>query len=69
MVRVYSEFKNRNLKSKIILQVHDELVIDVYSDEVEIVKEILQTQMENVINLDVKLTINIACGNTWYEAK
>ena len=69
MVRVYSEFKNKNLKSKIILQVHDELVVDVYPNEEEIVKEILQAQMENVINLDVKLTINIACGNTWYEAK
>ena len=44
-------------------------MVDVYPNEEEIVKEILQAQMENVINLDVKLTINIACGNTWYEAK
>lgn len=59
----------RGLKSKIIVQVHDELVVDVYPGELEIVKEILKSGMENVVDLSVKLTVNIESGSTWYEAK
>lgn len=69
MVKIYEEFKNKNLKSKLILQVHDELVVDVYPGELEIVKVLLKNGMENVVDLAVKLTVNIESGKTWYDAK
>lgn len=69
MVKIYNEMKSRGLKSKIILQVHDELVVDVVAGELDEVKEILKNGMENVVNLDVKLTVNIESGKTWYDAK
>jgi DNA polymerase-1 len=69
MVKIFNEFKNKKLKSKIIVQVHDELVVDVYPDELEEVKNILKNGMENVVDLKVKLTVNIETGKTWYDAK
>ena len=69
MVKTYEELKNKNLKSKIILQVHDELVVDTYPDELEEVKKTLKDVMENIVDLEVRLTINISSGNTWYDAK
>ena len=59
----------RNLKSKIIVQVHDELVVDVYPGELDDVQSILRSGMENVVDLDVPLIVNIECGKTWFEAK
>lgn len=69
MINVYNELKNKNLKSKIVLQVHDELLIETYIDEVEIVKDILKKGMENVIKLKVPLNVEIEEGNNWFEAK
>ena len=69
MVKIYNEMKSKKLNSKIILQVHDELVVDVAPGELDMVKEILKTGMENIVDLSVKLTVNIECGKTWYEAK
>ena len=69
MVKIYNEFLKQKLNSKIILQVHDELVVDCYPGEMEIVKEILQTNMENIVDLPVKLLVNIECGRSWYDAK
>ena len=69
MINVYNELKNKNLKSKIVLQVHDELLIETYKDEVEIVKDILKKGMENVIKLKVPLSVEIEEGNNWFEAK
>jgi len=69
MIKIYNELKSQGLKSKIILQVHDELVVDVYPGELEIVKEILRKGMETVVNLAVKLEVNIESGTTWYDAK
>jgi DNA polymerase-1 len=69
MIRIFNVFKQKGLKSKIIVQVHDELVVDVYPGELEEVKEILKTGMEGVANLDVALTVNIESGKTWYDAK
>lgn len=69
MVKIYSKMKEKNLKSKIILQVHDELVVDCASGELDEVKEILKLGMENVTEMDVKLTVNIESGKTWYDAK
>ena len=69
MVKIFEKFNEQNLKSKIILQVHDELVVDCYPGELDIVKQILKDNMENVVDLSVKLTVNIECGKTWYDAK
>lgn len=69
MVDVYQEFKKHNIKSKIVLQIHDELVIDTLSDEEQIVTQIVKDVMENVIKLSVPLKVGIAKGKDLYEAK
>ncbi len=69
MIEVYKEIKKQNLKSHIILQVHDELLIETDMQEVEKIKKILQKYMENVIKLEVPLKIEISEGKNWYEAK
>ncbi len=69
MVDLYGEMTKRGLKSKILIQVHDELVLNVYKDELEEVKELVRDKMENVIKLDVPLKVDIETGNDWYEAK
>lgn len=69
MVRVYKELKLRNLKSKLILQVHDELIIETYKDEKDEVKEILKNTMESSIKLNVPLKVDIMMGDSWYETK
>lgn len=68
MNRTFMELKERNLKSKLILQIHDELIIDSPKEEVEIVKEILKDCMENVVNLQIPLTCDISYGKNWLEA-
>jgi len=69
MVRVYKKLKERNLRSRLILQVHDELLVEVHKDELEEVKEILKNEMENAVKLDVPLEVDIHFGDTWFEAK
>ncbi|WP_029687864.1 DNA polymerase I [Thermoanaerobacter sp. A7A] len=69
MVKVYNDLKKLKLKSKLILQVHDELVVDTYKDEVEIVKKILKNNMENVVQLKVPLVVEIGVGPNWFLAK
>ena len=69
MIDVYKEFKSKNLKSKILVQVHDELVIDCKKDEFEIVKKLVKDVMENVVKLDVPLLVEIEYGDDWYQAK
>lgn len=69
MISVHNELKKRKLKSKLVLQVHDELIIDAYNDEIEEVKELLRDLMENAIKLDVDLKVDISTGNSWYESK
>ncbi len=69
MVKVYNELKSRKLKSKLILQVHDELLIEVHKDEVELVEKLLKTNMENAVELDVPLKVDMKLGNSWYETK
>lgn len=65
MIKVYDEMKKLNLKSKMVAQVHDELIIDVDENEVEIVKELLKKTMENAVKLKVKLTVDVETGKTW----
>ncbi|GAA0730868.1 DNA polymerase I [Clostridium malenominatum] len=69
MVKVYEELKQRNLKSTLILQVHDELILNVYKEELEEVRELVKTSMENVLTLNVPLEVDINEGENWYEAK
>lgn len=69
MVEIYQEFTKRKLKSKMLIQVHDELVFNVLLDEVEEVKIIVKDIMENTIKLRVPLKVDIEMGNNWYEAK
>ena len=69
MIDIDQEFKKLNLKSKMILQVHDELIFDCLKEELEIVTKVVTDKMENVIKLSVPLNIEISFGNDWYEAK
>lgn len=69
MVRVYKELKKRNMKSKLILQVHDELIIEAHEDEKEEVENILRQIMESSVELNVPLKVDIKIGESWYETK
>lgn len=69
MIRVNRELKEKNMKSKLVLQVHDELLIEAQKDEVEQVKELLKRQMEQAASLDVPLEVDMHEGKNWYEAK
>lgn len=69
MVEIFGEFKKRNLKSKMLIQLHDELVFNVLDNELEEVKEIVRDIMENTFKIDVPLKVDIEVGNNWYEAK
>ncbi|WP_368488715.1 DNA polymerase I [Clostridium sp. BJN0013] len=69
MVNVYNRLEENNFKSKIILQVHDELVLNVYKDELKNVKDIVKWEMENVFNLKVPLEVDISIGDNWYQVK
>lgn len=69
MVKVYKAFKDNNLRSKMIIQVHDELIFDVPNEELEKVKEMVTDIMDNVCELSVPLDIDIHYGKNWAEAK
>ena len=69
MVNVFDKLKEEGLKSTLILQVHDELILNVYRDELKQVELLVKDQMENVIKLLVPLEVEISIGETWYEAK
>ena len=69
MIRVEQALKEQNLESRLILQVHDELLIEAKEDEVEAVKAILEREMKGAANLAVPLEIDMHTGTNWYEAK
>ncbi|HEY4543807.1 MAG TPA: DNA polymerase I [Tissierellaceae bacterium] len=69
MVKVYNELENRNLKSRLILQVHDELIIETHKDEKEEVEKLLKEIMENAIELNVPLIVDLKIGDSWYETQ
>ena len=69
MIRVYRSLLAEGLKSRILLQVHDELLLEVYEDEVEKVREILYRDMKGAAQLSVELEIDVHTGENWYEAK
>ncbi len=69
MIDIDREFKSKGLKSKMLLQIHDELIFNVVRDEIDIVKDIVKNVMENVYELSVPLKVDISMGNDLYEAK
>lgn len=69
MINTYKRLKKENLKSKLILQVHDELIIEAPCEEAEKAKEILKNEMENAVKISVPLEVHVAVGDTWYDAK
>ena len=69
MIKVYNKFKEEGIASKILLQVHDEIIIDCKNEELEKIKKIVKEEMENVYKLDVPLKVEIDTGINWYEAK
>lgn len=69
MVNIYNRLKAEGMKSKLILQVHDELVLDAPEAEEQKAAEILKYEMENAVKLNVPLTVEVHSGKNWYEAK
>ena len=69
MINVYKELLNKDLKAKIVLQVHDEMMIESPIEEAENVKEIVKAQMENAITLKVPLIADVSEADNWYECK
>lgn len=69
MVKVYEELKKRNLKSRLILQVHDELIVETHRSELEEVKQLVEECMEKAIELKVPVIADISSGDSWYNAK
>ena len=68
MVRIHQKIKAGKFKTKMVLQVHDELVFDIYKPELEEIKKIVINEMENVISLKVPLNVDYGLGNNWLEA-
>lgn len=69
MVEINNIFEKENIKSKMLLQVHDELIFNVYNDEIDKVKDIVYNTMTKVFELKVPLDVDIELGNNWYEAR
>jgi DNA polymerase-1 len=68
MINIYNELKKQNFKTKMLLQVHDELVFDVYKPELEIVKPIIEQLMRNALPLSVPVEVGMGVGENWLLA-
>ncbi|MDO7173406.1 DNA polymerase I [Mariniflexile sp. AS56] len=68
MINIYKKLSEGNFKTKMLLQVHDELVFDVYKPELETIKTLVKTEMENAYKLEVPLDVELGVGNDWLEA-
>lgn len=69
MVNVYNRLKDEQLKSKLILQVHDELIVEAVEEEIDKVSKIVKEEMESAVNLQVHLDVDLNVGDSWYETK
>ncbi|MEG2116650.1 MAG: DNA polymerase, partial [Clostridia bacterium] len=69
MIHVFERLKKEGLESKLILQIHDELLIDAKKSEKDKVIKILKEEMETAVALNVPLPVNVSVGESWYEAK
>ena len=68
MINIAAILKSQKLKSKMLLQVHDELVFDAHKDELDVLSKIIKHEMENAFKLSVPLDVEIGIGNNWLEA-
>ncbi|NNC50167.1 MAG: DNA polymerase I [Flaviramulus sp.] len=68
MINIYNKLQEGNYKTKMLLQVHDELVFDVYKQELEVIKKLVKTEMENAYKLEVPLDVDLDIGDNWLEA-
>ncbi len=68
MINIYKRFEKENFKSKMLLQVHDELVFDAHKDELETIQPIIKSEMENAFKMAVPLDVEIGLGENWLEA-
>ena len=69
MINVFNRLKKENLKSTLILQVHDELILNVKEDEFKEVEKLVKDEMEKVFKLSVPLDVDLNFGDTWYSTK
>ena len=69
MVRVYRRLKEEGLKARLILQVHDELIVEACEEDLEKAKSVLAQEMEHAAKLLVPLVVDVHTGKTWYDAK
>jgi len=69
MVKIYDEMQKKNLKSKMLLQVHDELIFDCINEEKDILESIVKETMENCVKLSVPFKVSINYGKDWYLTK
>ena len=69
MVNVFKALNDNKLSSKLILQIHDELIVETYPDELDIVKNIVKTEMENAAKMAIPLCVELNTGNSWYDTK
>jgi DNA polymerase-1 len=69
MIKIHKELKDRELKSKLVLQIHDELIIETEPSEIEEVKELMRRNMECAVEMDVPLIVDMKVGESWYETK
>ena len=68
MIKIFERLKEKKLKSKMIMQVHDELVFEVPESEIELMKELVRKEMEQAIELSVPIKVDIGVGKNWLEA-
>jgi DNA polymerase-1 len=69
MINIQRKLKELNLKSKMVLQVHDELIFDVFPEEIDQMKQLVREQMEGAVTLTTVLKVEISSGNNWYDLK
>ena len=69
MIKVWEALRKEGLRSKLILQVHDELLIETAADELERVEQLLEDNMKSAVELAVTLEVDVHNGENWYEAK
>lgn len=69
MIHVHQRLQKENLRSSLILQIHDELLIETHKDEVDVVKAIIQEEMMQAATLSIPLAVSVSVGDTWYDAK
>jgi DNA polymerase-1 len=68
MINIYEALEEQNFKSKMLLQVHDELIFDAHKDEIDALRSLVKDKMENAFKLDVPLDVEMGTGQNWLEA-